>query len=142
MNKSRYNKNLIIDKCQICDSVKNLETHHIEFQKNTDEYGFIIKKTLNHIHKDHISNLVILCDVCHDKIHSNKIIMKGYEDTIRGSILNYKEIKKGDNYDKNEIKFIIDNSNYSQKKVKEIFEKNFNKKITIRKISNIINNKY
>ena len=144
VNKSKYNKNLIVDKCQICKSIKNLETHHIEFQKNTDEYGFIIKKTLNHIHKDHISNLVILCSECHDEIHSNKIIMKGYEDTIKGSILKYKRSKciEEKKYNNDEIKFIINKPNISQKKVKDLFEKQFKKKITIKNISKIINNKY
>lgn len=74
---SRYNSTIIMTKCQICgyapikDTDIPLETHHIEFQKNCDENGFIDK--LPHIHKNHIENLAVLCRSCHDKIDNEQI---------------------------------------------------------------------
>ena len=162
--KSRYNTKILVDKCDICNSNNKLETHHIEFQKNTDNYGFILKKNNNHIHKNHTSNLVILCDDCHNKIHNNLIIIEGYEETIKGNILKFKYIKnkiiKNLKYDNNDIKFINiynparvsvplgDDStyktqtNYTQVKVKKIFEDKFNKKISTSTISKIWKNTY
>lgn len=91
--KSRYNPKVIMNNCQICKSKNKLETHHIEFQKNTDENGFIIKNSKKHINKNHTSNLVVLCDKCHDCIHNNSLAVYGYENTIKGNILKYKKIK-------------------------------------------------
>ena len=91
---SKYNSNLWITKCQICEYSpsnefdKPLETHHINFQKNTDTFGFINDK--QHLHKNHKSNLCVLCFKCHDQIDTKEIIIYGYNDTLNGPILNYK----------------------------------------------------
>lgn len=88
---SRYNSQLNINKCSVCDYYpknkyeKPLEVHHIEFQRNADENGFI-----NHMHKNHIGNLVVLCQDCHDKIDTGKLQIDGYSETNHGKILNYK----------------------------------------------------
>mgnify|MGYP005696703593 FL=1 len=39
--KSKYNANLIVDKCNICKNEDATETHHIHFQKDADDNGFI-----------------------------------------------------------------------------------------------------
>lgn len=67
---SNYNSNLYMDKCFNCDSKSNLETHHINFQK--DFINGINDKKL-HIQKNDLSNLVVLCDKCHDLLHNNKL---------------------------------------------------------------------
>ena len=87
---SRYNSNLIIDKCELCESKEKLETHHINFQQNSKD-GFIIDKP--HIKMNHISNLIVLCDSCHDKIHSGEIKLNGIVITSNGKKL-LKDIKK------------------------------------------------
>jgi DNA mismatch repair protein MutS len=95
--KSRYNKKFILKECFICKYKPKineipLETHHIQEQKNTDKNGFILSK--NHIHKNHISNLVSLCHKCHDKIDTKEIQIKGYKNTSKGPMLDYQIIKK------------------------------------------------
>jgi len=149
IKKSRYNKNILVEKCDICESTDNLETHHIEFQKNSNEYGFILNDDKKHTHKDHTSNLVILCSLCHDKIHNNLIIIEGYEETIKGNILKFKYIKPDGNkknlkYTDNEIEFINNykNKKYSQKSVKTFFEKKNNKNISTSTIKKIWNDSY
>jgi DNA mismatch repair protein MutS len=77
---SNYNSNLYMDMCQICEYKPKkleipLETHHIIFQK--DWINGINEKKF-HLHKNHKSNLVVLCSKCHDKIDNNKIIVKGW----------------------------------------------------------------
>jgi DNA mismatch repair protein MutS len=84
---SRYNAKLIMDKCASCGHKpkKNeipLETHHIEFQKDTDQDGFLLKKPYKH--KNHKSNLVVLCTKCHDKIDSKELTIHGYKETSKG----------------------------------------------------------
>jgi DNA mismatch repair protein MutS len=74
---SRYNANLLIDKCGMCgkrglDSKQiNLETHHINHQKDCDINGFVKNKP--HIKKNAMYNLIVLCNTCHDVIHINDI---------------------------------------------------------------------
>jgi DNA mismatch repair protein MutS len=90
--KSNYNSNVHMTKCQVCNKIPKegeipLETHHIEFQKNCDENGFILSK--KHKHKNHKTNLVVLCHVCHDNIDTNQLIIDGYENTSHGPILKY-----------------------------------------------------
>jgi DNA mismatch repair protein MutS len=77
---SNYNSNLYMTACQICGYIpkKNeipLETHHIIFQKN-----FIngINKAKFHLQKNHKSNLVVLCNKCHDDIDTKKISINGW----------------------------------------------------------------
>jgi len=111
---SKYNSNLIVSKCQICSYYpkteydRPLETHHINFQKNTDKDGFILNKI--HIHKNHKSNLCVLCFKCHDKIDTGEIDIMGYENTSNGPILNFKV------YDKKQIIQEIKNNANSLKK--------------------------
>jgi DNA mismatch repair protein MutS len=90
--KSNYNPNVHMTKCQVCNKIPKegeipLETHHIEFQKNCDENGFILSK--KHKHKNHKTNLVVLCHYCHDKIDTNQLIIDGYENTSHGPVLKY-----------------------------------------------------
>ena len=149
IKKSRYNKNLLITKCDICESKDKLETHHIEFQKNTDKYGFILNKDKNHIHKDHISNLVILCSKCHDKIHNNLIVINGYEETAKGNILKFEIVKKSS---KKNLKYSVEDVDYLRSfknknnitltKVKKIFKRDKQKNISTSTISKIWKNEY
>lgn len=95
---SNYNKKKIMDKCDICKSemgnakvthkngkIVPLNTHHIKFQKDSvDNYN-------GHVHKNHQSNLMTVCNKCHDMIHEGEIEIKGYKMTSEGIDL---EIKK------------------------------------------------
>lgn len=81
---SKYNRNVVVDKCGICESTKQLHTHHIIFQKESNEWGVIgnIRKNDNH-------NLIVLCEQCHNSVHRGEIIIKGYLDTINGVELEF-----------------------------------------------------
>lgn len=90
MDKSRYNKDVYYDKCELCgeqySKIKNvgtnLETHHIKFQKDCDENDFLNEKS--HIKKNSLCNLIVLCKKCHDNVHNNKILLCGYKETSKG----------------------------------------------------------
>lgn len=93
---SKYNSNLYVYECKICKMSKGqLDTHHINFQKDCTE-NFINGK--EHIHKNDKCNLVVLCKECHNKVHANIIIIDGYHNTSTGIILKYK-IKKNKLFD-------------------------------------------
>ena len=89
---SRYNKNLYVYECKICKSTDLLDTHHINFQKDCFE-GFVKEK--EYIGKNFNCNLVVLCKDCHQKVHKNKIKIKGYNETSNGKELDYKIYSKG-----------------------------------------------
>ena len=97
LHKSRYNAKVLVDTCTMCGlsglsglSHQNLEVHHIRQQKDADALGFI-----GDIHKNTKSNLAVLCQSCHDKVHhgrddrSQPIVVKGYRQTSRGVRLIY-----------------------------------------------------
>ena len=85
--KSRYNSNVFVDVCAICSN-KAEEVHHIKLQKFADAKGFI-----GTVHKNHQSNLVPICEKCHNNIHHGKITVSGYVQTTKGVILNVQRCK-------------------------------------------------
>ena len=90
---SNYNKDLLVKSCAICDYAptnnyyKELESHHIHFQKDCLEDGRIKQKP--YLSKNRLYNLVVLCRKCHTKVHKGEIVIKGYDDTSIGPLLNY-----------------------------------------------------
>ena len=90
IKKSKYNSNVYMQSCMICgytvqsDKDKDLETHHINKQKDCDKNGFVKEK--QHIKKNSASNLIVLCYKCHDKLHDekNNFQIIGYEKTSNG----------------------------------------------------------
>jgi DNA mismatch repair protein MutS len=63
---SKYNANKIRNICEMCNNEMGTEIHHLQHQKNADELNFI-----GHFHKNHVANLISICEKCHDTIHSN-----------------------------------------------------------------------
>jgi DNA mismatch repair protein MutS len=91
--KSKYNKDLIMDHCDICDKKNShlkptpLETHHINQQKDCDNNDFVAVKGKEHIKKNQIYNLTVLCQDCHDKIHNGGMTLDGIKMTSVGKKL-------------------------------------------------------
>lgn len=87
--KSRYNANIYMDKCLICEE-KAEHTHHIDFQCTANQHNFI-----NHYHKNIDANLVPLCQPCHIKVHNpvegKQFFINGYIETSNGRKLDFYE---------------------------------------------------
>jgi DNA mismatch repair protein MutS len=120
--KSRYNSKVFVQSCAVCGLVPKpgqipLETHHINPQVDTDSQGRIRSKP--HIHKNHKSNLVVLCSACHDMIDSKMIEISGWYDTNEGR----------------ELDLIIGSSN----KIKSIKDLDLINKNLSKKIKNTLN---
>ena len=81
--KSNYNRKKKIDKCEICQGIA-VETHHIKYQEDADENGFIGSS-----HKNATHNLASLCKECHSKEHKGIIKINGYKQSSNGIILDY-----------------------------------------------------
>lgn len=84
---SRYNKDLFVDSCIICNEKNNLHTHHILEQHTADSNGKI-----GIYHKNIKNNLVVLCENCHQLTHKGKLIIYGYIDTINGIEFKYEKL--------------------------------------------------
>jgi len=84
IKQSKYNKDIYIEKCYICNNSNKLETHHIIWQKD-----FNNNKANFYLHKNDKSNLVVLCEECHDKVDKNEIIINGWIETTIGRKLDY-----------------------------------------------------
>ena len=91
--RSKYNHKLIVKKCSICeyeplnDLYKELECHHINFQRDCLSDGKIRSKL--HLTKNKLYNLAVLCHKCHASVHAGRIKIKGYLDTSCGPLLDY-----------------------------------------------------
>lgn len=147
IKKSKYNTKIYMDKCHICESKNNLESHHIKFQKDTDEHGYL--NSVRHIHKDHKSNLVVLCEKCHDDLHNNKIVIEGYEDTITGKKLVYKKnkiTKSNTKFSKEVIDYIKnlkkENNKLTYDKIRKNIKNEKNIKISKSTIAKILKSDY
>lgn len=94
LKKSKYNADIYINKCRIPECKNDaIDTHHIKFQSMADEKGFI-----DHLQKNHKSNLIPLCKECHKMVHCNQIdawryIINGYIMSSNGPILSYEKVK-------------------------------------------------
>jgi len=70
--------------CEVCgeDLVRDIEVHHIRPQKDADETGHFSDGT----HKNHIRNLITVCQVCHDKHHADEIEIGPVQQTSEGPV--------------------------------------------------------
>lgn len=82
---SRYNSDVIMDKCALCGDNSDLHTHHILYQCTADKDGMI-----GHFHKNKKHNLVVLCETCHKKTHNDGLKITGYIQKNNQAVLQHK----------------------------------------------------
>ena len=86
--RSKYNKDVYISKCALCDAPVD-DVHHITAQHKADESGHI-----GHFHKNHKYNLIPLCKKHHEMVHNGLIVINGFIMTQEGLRLHYEVIDK------------------------------------------------
>ena len=69
LKQSHFNSKKLLGLCEICNKEMSSEVHHLQYQRNADDGGFI-----GTLHKNHVGNLLSICEKCHHQIHSNKEI--------------------------------------------------------------------
>jgi DNA mismatch repair protein MutS len=84
IKESSYNKNIIVQCCEVCNNKINniLEVHHIVQQKEANNEGILP----NGFHKNNARNLIVLCQICHDKHHAGNLIIGPLKQTSNGEI--------------------------------------------------------
>jgi len=68
---SHFNSQKIVGNCELCHNNKASEVHHLQHQqsaKKENDYIDNIEANTN-FHKNHIANLINICDKCHKNIH-------------------------------------------------------------------------
>ncbi len=97
---SKYNGKLIMDRCYVCEGESGgggeggeggegggggqLDVHHIKFQSDADKCGMF-----EHVSKNDMSNLVVLCKNHHVMVHSGQLLIEGWEERLSGKVLVY-----------------------------------------------------
>ncbi len=83
--RTRYNKNLYITKCALCEEAVD-DIHHIQAQQMANDSGMI-----GYINKNHKYNLIPLCKRHHQMVHDGKVHISGFVMTSKGLKLHYEE---------------------------------------------------
>jgi DNA mismatch repair protein MutS len=84
---SHFNSKKIVGKCEMCKVELGKEVHHLQHQKIANENGFI-ESPAGAFHKNHLANLLTLCERCHDKIHKDSKKMHKKVKTSKGIEIN------------------------------------------------------
>ena len=65
MNASHFNAQKIVGNCELCHKAPASEVHHLQHQQQArTDNGYI-----ETFHKNHVANLLNICDKCHKGIH-------------------------------------------------------------------------
>ena len=67
METSKYNSKKVKGVCEMCNNNIGTEIHHLEYQKNANKNDYLE----GGFHKNHVANLINICEDCHNNIHRN-----------------------------------------------------------------------
>lgn len=67
MNTSHFNAQKIVGNCELCHNAPASEVHHLQHQQEAKKENDYIDT----FHKNHVANLLNICDKCHKNIHKN-----------------------------------------------------------------------
>ena len=73
LSPSHFNSKKLVGNCEICKKHKASEVHHLQYQKNASPINEYIANKQNgqNFHKNHMANLLNICEPCHKKIHKS-----------------------------------------------------------------------
>jgi DNA mismatch repair protein MutS len=100
---SKYNKDKIISKCEICKNVNACDVHHINQQCDANDCNLIDDIEIGIFNKNKLWNLVSLCKECHHSVHSSppRLKINGYITTSKGIELSFNNLETLSNTDYN-----------------------------------------
>ena len=113
IRKSKYNSDVFVSTttlCSVCKKSKATEVHHINEQHSANASQVIEEKAC---HKNHIANLVPLCEVCHDAVHHHNLIIHGYKATTKGLCLDFEYTKQYNDKIEELINKLVSEKKYS-----------------------------
>ena len=65
LTSTHFNAQKLVGNCELCKKMKASEVHHLQHQKNAQTTNAYIQT----FHKNHVANLLNICEACHQKIH-------------------------------------------------------------------------
>jgi DNA mismatch repair protein MutS len=73
LSTTHFNSKKLVGNCEICKKHKASEVHHLQYQKNASPINEYIANKQNgqNFHKNHMANLLNICEPCHKKIHKS-----------------------------------------------------------------------
>ena len=72
LSPTHFNAKKLVGNCQLCQKHKATEVHHLQHQKNAQANEYITNTTSGlTFHKNHVANLLNICEACHKKIHKS-----------------------------------------------------------------------
>ena len=69
LKNTKYNSKKIKGLCENCGKKMSTEIHHLVPQKNADKKGIIHNEDGSFFHKNHLANLMAVCEECHLNFH-------------------------------------------------------------------------
>jgi DNA mismatch repair protein MutS len=79
---SAHNREKVRGICEICKTNIGTEIHHLQYQRDADKNGRI-----KHFHKNHMANLISICEACHTNIHDLGLVFEKKKTVDGESIL-------------------------------------------------------
>jgi DNA mismatch repair protein MutS len=70
MSTSHFNAQKIVGNCELCHKAPASEVHHLQHQQQAKKTNDYIEGDTT-FHKNHVANLLNICDKCHKSIHKN-----------------------------------------------------------------------
>ena len=84
---THFNAKKLVGNCELCQQYKASEVHHLQHQKNAlPKNEYIINTAGQNFHKNHVANLLNICEACHKNIHKTQTEHKVVK-TTKGYIL-------------------------------------------------------
>ena len=148
---SHFNSEVYVHECKICGNPAT-DVHHIKFQCEANQNNIIE----NYLQKDSASNLVQLCQQCHDQVHHGTLNIYGYQQTSEGVELNHEILdKNSEQYQEKHgkkkklseeqieiIKELVANNKLTQEQACTYLKKNHDIDISKGTLSKVLRNKY
>jgi len=73
LSPTHFNAKKLVTNCEICLEQKASEVHHLQHQKKADKKNeYITTESGESFHKNHVANLLNICEACHKTIHKAK----------------------------------------------------------------------
>jgi DNA mismatch repair protein MutS len=73
LSPTHFNAKKLVGNCELCKKHKASEVHHLQHQKNASSSNeYILNTDGQNFHKNHVANLLNICEGCHKKIHKTK----------------------------------------------------------------------
>ena len=84
LDTSHFNSRKVVSVCEMCKKEMGKEVHHLQHQQIANKDGIIELVGETPFPKNHLANLISICEKCHDEIHKEKGVMHKKVKTTKG----------------------------------------------------------